>query len=94
MSSARQADLPLAARLVIRCIREYRSYNDSGMRPYAQFSFDSETEIFQSWPIPSGEVYASIIRHMRPNADGDLLIHQSGTHQIMRMIVNGTGATQ
>lgn len=94
MSSARQADLPLAARLMIRCIREYRSYNDSGMRPYAQFSFKSETEIFPSWPIPSGEVYASIIRHMRPNADGDLLIHKSGTHRIMRVLVNEAGATQ
>jgi hypothetical protein len=38
-----------------------------------------ESETFQSWPVPSGGVYAGIIRHMRPTRDGNLLIHQSST---------------
>jgi virginiamycin B lyase len=60
-------------------------YNESGKRPDALVRFDPETETFQSWPIPSGGVYAGIIRHMRPTRDGDLLIHQSSTNRIIRV---------
>ncbi|MBY5926943.1 MULTISPECIES: hypothetical protein [unclassified Halomonas] len=60
-------------------------YNESGMRPDALVRFDPATEAFQSWPIPSGGVYAGIVRHMRPTLDGDLLIHQSATNRIMRV---------
>ena len=58
-------------------------YNESGKRPDALVCFDPRTELFQSWPIPSGGVYAGIIRHMRPAQDGDLLIHQSSTNRII-----------
>ncbi|MEM7025884.1 MAG: cytochrome C [Pseudomonadota bacterium] len=60
-------------------------YNESGKRPDALVRFDPETEAFQSWPIPSGGVHAGIIRHMRPTADGDLLIHQSSTNKISKV---------
>ncbi len=60
-------------------------YNESGMRPDALVRFDPATETFQSWPIPSGGVYAGIVRHMRPTADGDLLIHQSSTNRIIKV---------
>jgi virginiamycin B lyase len=60
-------------------------YNESGKRPDPLVRFDPRTETFQSWPIPSGNVYAGIIRHMRPTADGDLLIHQSSTNRIIRV---------
>jgi virginiamycin B lyase len=60
-------------------------YNESGKRPDALVRFDPRTETFQSWPIPSGNVYAGIVRHMRPTADGDLLIHQSSTNRIIRV---------
>ena len=43
-------------------------YNESGMRPDALVRFDPKTETFQSWAIPSGGVYAGIIRHMRADA--------------------------
>ena len=58
-------------------------YNESGMRPDVLVRFDPNTEAFQSWPIPSGGVHAGIIRHMRPTADGNLLIHQSSTNRII-----------
>ena len=58
-------------------------YNELGKRPDALVRFDPRTETFQSWPIPSGGVYAGIIRHMRPTRDGDLLIHQSSTNRII-----------
>jgi virginiamycin B lyase len=69
-------------------------YNESGMRPDALVRFDPKTESFQSWPIPSGDVHAGIIRHMRSDADGNLLIHQSSTNRIMRVRIGGAAATQ
>lgn len=60
-------------------------YNESGVRPDMLVRFDPETERFQSWPIPSGGIYAGIVRHMRPDRNGDLLIHQSSTNRIIRV---------
>ncbi|MEQ9814908.1 MAG: hypothetical protein RLO50_19180 [Azospirillaceae bacterium] len=60
-------------------------YNESGVRPDPLVRFDPATESFQSWPIPSGAVFSGILRHMRPTADGDLLIHQSATNRIIRV---------
>lgn len=58
-------------------------YNESGMRPDMLVRFDPASETFQSWPIPSGGIYAGILRHMRPTRDGNLLIHQSSTNRII-----------
>ena len=44
-------------------------------------------ERFQSWPIPSGNIYAGILRHMRPTRDGNLLIHQTSTNRIYEVNV-------
>jgi len=60
-------------------------YNESGKRPDALVRFDPKTEQFQSWPIPSGDIYAGIVRHMRPTREGDLLIHQSSTNHVLRV---------
>jgi virginiamycin B lyase len=60
-------------------------YNESGMRPDPLVRFDPNTETFQSWAIPSGNIYAGIIRHMRPARDGSLLIHQSSTNRIIQV---------
>lgn len=60
-------------------------YNESGMRPDVLVRFAPKTETFQSWLIPSGDVYAGIIRHMRPTSDGNLLIHQSSTSKVLRV---------
>jgi virginiamycin B lyase len=69
-------------------------YNESGMRPDALVRFDPKTETFQSWPIPSGGFYAGIIRHMRPTADGKLLIHQSSTNRIIEVTLPPAAPTQ
>jgi len=69
-------------------------YNESGMRPDALVRFDPATQTFQSWPIPSGGLSAGIVRHMRPDRDGNLLIHQSSTNRIMRVTIERSTATQ
>ena len=58
-------------------------YNESGVRPDPLVRFDPETETFQSWAIPSGNIHAAIVRHMRPTREGDLLIHQTSTNRIL-----------
>lgn len=63
-------------------------YNESARRPDALVRFDPKTEKFQSWPIPSGNIYAGILRHMRATRDGNLLIHQSGTNRIIHVTIN------
>ena len=60
-------------------------YNESGRRPDALVRFDPKTERFQSWAIPSGGIHAGIVRHMRADRNGDLLIHQSATNRIIRV---------
>ena len=53
-----------------------------------------KTETFQSWAIPSGNIYAGIIRHMRATRDGNLLIHQSSTNRIMQVTVQRRAAAR
>lgn len=61
-------------------------YNESGVRPDMLVRFDPEAETFQSWPIPSGDLYSGILRHMRVSRDGRaLLIHQTASNLIMRV---------
>jgi virginiamycin B lyase len=61
--------------------------NESGKRPDALVRFDSTTETFQSRAIPSGGIYAGIIRHMRPTREGNLLIHQSSTNRMILVML-------
>lgn len=63
-------------------------YNESGMRPDALVRFDPRNEKFQSWAIPSGDIYAGIIRHMRVTKDNDLIIHQSSTNKIIKVKID------
>jgi virginiamycin B lyase len=60
-------------------------YNESGKRPDMLVRFDPATEAFQSWPIPSGNIHAGIVRHMRTTKDGGLLIHQSATNTVLKV---------
>ncbi len=66
-------------------------YNESGKRPDALVRFDPKTEQFQSWAVPSGGIYAGIIRHMRPTRDGNLLIHQTSTNKIILVTPKAAG---
>ncbi|MEM8845402.1 MAG: cytochrome C [Pseudomonadota bacterium] len=63
-------------------------YNESGKRPDTLVRFDPANETFQSWEIPSGDVYSGIVRHMRPSKDGDLIIHQSATNRVILVKLN------
>jgi virginiamycin B lyase len=65
-------------------------YNESRRRPDALVRFDPQTEMFQSWAIPSG---VGIIRHMRATPDGNLVIHQSSTNRIGLVTIGGTPVT-
>ena len=69
-------------------------YNESGQRPDTLVRFDPTTERFQSWAIPSGGVYAGIVRHMRPTRDGNLLIHQSSTNRVILVSLKKPTAMQ
>ena len=69
-------------------------YNESRQRPDALVRFDPATQRFQSWPIPSGGVYAGIVRHMRPTREGNLLIHQSSTNRIILVTLKGPNAAR
>jgi virginiamycin B lyase len=64
------------------------------MRPDPLVRFDPQTETFQSWAIPSGKIYAGIIRHMRAARDGSLLIHQSSTNRIIQVTVTRRAASR
>jgi virginiamycin B lyase len=68
-------------------------YNESGQRPDALVRFDPATERFQSWAIPSGSIYAGIVRHMMPTREGNLLIHQSSTNRIILVTLKRPTAT-
>ena len=69
-------------------------YNESGMRPDALVRFDPKSERFQSWAIPSGNIHAGIVRHMRPTRDGNLLIHQSSTNRIILVTIRDRAASK
>ncbi len=60
-------------------------YNESAMRPDALVRFDPATETFQSWPIPSGEIYAGHLRNARTTREGNILIHQTSTNRIIQV---------
>lgn len=69
-------------------------YNESAVRPDALVRFDPATETFQSWAVPSGKVHAGIIRHMRADKDGNLLIHQTSSNRITRVEIQRRAASR
>ena len=60
-------------------------YNESDVRPDTLVRFDPATEKFQSWPVPSG---IGIIRNMNGTPNGNLVIHQSSTNTVGRVIIH------
>jgi virginiamycin B lyase len=54
-------------------------YSESGVRPNTLVRFDSKTESFQSWPIPSG---GGVVRHMMASTDGQLVLACSGVNRV------------
>lgn len=78
----------------IAVLKDIVWYNESGQRPDTLVRFDPATERFESWAVPSGGVYAGIVRHMRPTRDGNLLIHQSSTNRVILVTLKKPTAMQ
>jgi virginiamycin B lyase len=54
-------------------------YSESSARPNTLVRFDTETEVFQSWVIPSG---GGVIRNMMATADGNLVLACSAVNRV------------
>ncbi|MDH3418075.1 MAG: cytochrome C [Gammaproteobacteria bacterium] len=54
-------------------------YVESFPRPNVLVRFDTETETFQSWPIPSG---GGVVRNMMATADGKLVLACSAVNRV------------
>ena len=57
-------------------------YSESGIEPNTLVRFDSRTETFQKWNIPSG---GGVVRHMVTAPSGELLLAYSGVNKIGRV---------
>ena len=54
-------------------------YSESAVRPNTLVRFDSQTEKFQTWVIPSG---GGVVRNMMATRNGDLVMACSGVNRI------------
>lgn len=54
-------------------------YSESGVRPNALVRFDTRTEKFQTWTIPSG---GGIVRNMMATSNGNLVLACSGVNRV------------
>ena len=54
-------------------------YSESSVRPNTLVRFDSETERFQTWVIPSG---GGVVRNMMATAGGNLVLACSGVNRV------------
>jgi virginiamycin B lyase len=54
-------------------------YSESAVRPNTLVRFDTRTEKFQTWAIPSG---GGVIRNMMATRDGDLVLACSGVNRV------------
>ncbi len=54
-------------------------YSESSVRPNTLVRFDTETEDFQTWVIPSG---GGVVRNMMATSDGNLVLACSGVNRV------------
>ena len=66
-------------------------YSESAVRPNTLVRFDSQTEKFQSWVIPSG---GGVVRNMMANRAGNLVLACSGVNRVALVEVSKTGPSQ
>lgn len=59
-------------------------YSESGVRPNTLVRFDTRTERFQTWIIPSG---GGVVRNMMATADGNLALACSGVNRVALVTV-------
>jgi virginiamycin B lyase len=60
-------------------------YSESGVRPNTLVRFDTPTDTFQTWVIPSG---GGVVRHMMATSDGNLVLACSGLNRVALVEVN------
>ena len=54
-------------------------YSESSVRPNSLVRFDTKTENFQTWVIPSG---GGVVRNMMATSNGDLVLACSGVNRV------------
>jgi virginiamycin B lyase len=60
-------------------------YSELGVRPNTLVRFDTRTETFQTWVIPSG---GGVVRHMMAMSDSNLMLACSGLNRVALVEVN------
>ena len=60
-------------------------YSESSVHPNTLVRFDTETETFQTWVIPSG---GGVVRHMMATSDGNLVLACSGVNRVAMVEVD------
>jgi virginiamycin B lyase len=63
----------------IAAIGDVLWYSESGVKPNTLVRFDSRSESFQTWAIPSG---GGVVRHMMATHDGNLVLACSGVNRV------------
>jgi virginiamycin B lyase len=62
-------------------------YSESNVRPNTLVRFDTKTEKFQTWTIPSG---GGVVRNMMATKSGDLVLACSGVNRVALVSVKGS----
>ena len=65
-------------------------YSESAVRPNTLVRFDSKTEKFQTWVIPSG---GGVVRNMMATRDGNLVLACSGVNRVALVEVKRGAST-
>jgi virginiamycin B lyase len=65
-------------------------YSESGVKPNTLVRFDTKTERFQTWVIPSA---GHVVRNMMATKEGNLVLAESGINKVAIAEVRGTRST-
>jgi virginiamycin B lyase len=71
----------------ITAIKDVVWYSESAVSPNTLVRFDTRTEKFQTWAIPSG---GGVIRNMMATADGNLVLACSGRNRVALVQIGGS----
>ena len=62
-------------------------YTESGVKPNTLVRFDSRSQTFQTWAIPSG---GGVVRHMMATREGNLVLACSGVNRVALVEIRQT----
>jgi virginiamycin B lyase len=66
-------------------------YSESGVRPNTMVRFDTQTEKFQTFAIPSG---GGVLRHFEATAQGNIVTANSGVNKIALVEIGSLSANR